>query len=437
MLILLIMKRILLLSLLFVVLGVKAQININTGSTIVGTAPVSSFFSYSYVQQIYPKQEVNANAAGNITGLTFYVDPSATITDSSNWTVYLGHTSKTSFSSGTDWIPAAQLTQVFAGTVTKNGNKVDVVFATPFAYNNTDNLVVAARENSLSIDINNFDEAFRVYQHTPYSTLYYKGDRAVVDPATPPGGIRADYKSAITIAGLAPRATPACPFALYPTNNAQNVSLSPTIKWYAASGADSYRVSLGTTPGGTDIVNQQTVNATSFTPSVTLATSTVYYVKVTAVAAGVESSGCADTMFKTVPPPPANDACSGALLASAFPYTYAQDDAISATNNNGFITACPDAMNDGTWFKFVGDGSQYTIKITMPSGSGFDAQMGVYTGTCTNLVCVDTVDNAGGGGAETLTITSTAGTEYYINVGAYDETVDTPEDTFTISITKL
>lgn len=38
------MKRILLLSLLFVVLGMKAQINLNTGSTTVGTAPVSTFF---------------------------------------------------------------------------------------------------------------------------------------------------------------------------------------------------------------------------------------------------------------------------------------------------------------------------------------------------------------------------------------------------------
>ncbi|RTZ49577.1 hypothetical protein EJ377_03770 [Chryseobacterium arthrosphaerae] len=64
---------------LFVVLGMKAQINLNTGSTTVGTAPVSTFFSYSYVQQIYPKQELNASAAGNITGLTFYVDPSVTL----------------------------------------------------------------------------------------------------------------------------------------------------------------------------------------------------------------------------------------------------------------------------------------------------------------------------------------------------------------------
>ncbi|MBB6331265.1 hypothetical protein HNP24_002215 [Chryseobacterium sediminis] len=435
------MKKTLLLILFFVVAGLNAQININIGAANVGTAPVSSFFSYSYVQQIYPKQEINANAAGNITGLTFYVDPSSTITESSNWTVYLGHTSKTSFSSGTDWIPAVQLTQVFTGTVTKNNNKVQVVFTTPFAYNNVDNLIVAAKENAPNIDINNFDEAFRVYTHIPNSTLYYKGDRSVVDISTPPGGIRADYKSAVTISGLTSNAGPACPFMMYPANNAQNVSLSPNITWFPVSGADSYKVSIGTSPGSANVVNQQIVSGNAFSPSVALATATTYYLKVTAVSANVESSGCSEFMFKTVPAIPANDACSGALLASVFPYSYTQDDAVSTTNNSGNISVCTSngdtGMNDGTWFKLVGDGSQYTIKVTMPSGSSFDPQIGVYSGNCSNLSCTDTVDNGGGGAAETLTITTVSGTDYFINVGAYDDTTDAPENTFTITVTKL
>ncbi|MBV8325769.1 hypothetical protein [Chryseobacterium sp.] len=431
------MKKSLLLFLLLSVLMFKSQINLNIGSTSVGTAPVSSFFSYSYVQQIYPKQELNTNAAGNITGLSFYLNPSSTITDSSDWTIYLGHTAKTAFTSGADWIPSSQLTQVFSGIVTKNNGKVQVIFTTPFAYNNTDNLVIATKENSPSIDINNFDEAFYVYPHMPYSTLYYKGDRAVVDPASPPGGIRADYKSAISVLGLTPGATPACPFVNYPVNNAQLIPLAPNFSWLPVSGADSYKISLGTSPGGTDVINQQSVTVTNFTPSVALNPSTNYYLKVTSVSSNVASSGCADIVFKTIPPVPVNDACSGALLASAFPYTYTQDDAVSATNNGGFITVCADAMNDGTWFKFVGDGGQFTIKITMPSGSTFDAQLDVYSGTCANLVCVDNVDNAGAGGAETSTITTAAGTEYFINVGSYEETVDVPEGTFTIAITKL
>lgn len=431
------MKKILLFSLLSTALMFNAQINLNIGSTSVGTAPVSSFFSYSYVQQLYPKQEINANAAGNITGLVFYIDPSATISDSSEWTVYLGHTAKTAFASGTDWIPVSQLTQVYAGTVVKNNNRVEVAFTTPFAYNNTDDLVIAAKENSQSIDINNFDEAFRVYPYTPNSTLYYKGDRMIVDPAVPPGGIRADYKSAITISGLTPRSTPACPLVSYPLNNAQSVPLSPNIKWFPVSAADSYKISVGTSPGSTDVINQQVVTGTNFTPSAPLNANTNYYLKVSAVSAGIESSGCADVVFKTIPPVPVNDACSGALLATVFPYEYTQSDAISATNNNGFITSCADAMNDGTWFKFTGDGGQFTVGITMPAGSTYDPQMDIYSGTCNSLACVKAMDNGGGGAAETYTFTTTAGTEYFINVGAYEETVDMPENVFTIKIIKL
>lgn len=435
------MKIILLLSLLFIGFGVKSQISINIGSTDMGTAPVSSFFSYSYVQQIYPKQELNANAAGTITGLTFYLDPSATITDSSDWTVYLGHTSKTAFSSGTDWIPSSELTQVFSGTVAKNNDKVEITFSTPFAYNNTDNVVVAAKENSSSIDINNFDEAFHVYQHLPYSTLYYKGDRAVVDPAAPPGGIRADYKSAITFSGLIPAVSPSCPFVIYPVNNPQTIPLSPNFKWFAVSGVSSYKISLGTSPGGTDVINQQVVMGENFTPSTPLSPSTNYYLKIASVSGGTESSGCAEITFKTVPPVPANDACSGAFPVSVFPYAYTQDDAISTTNNAGNISVCTSAgdtgMNDGTWFRFTGDGGQYTIKVTMPAGSTFDPQIGAYSGSCDSLTCMGTVDNGGGGAAETITITAAAGTEYFINVGAYDDSTDAPENTFTISITKL
>lgn len=432
------MRKKLLLFLLLTTLMSNAQINLNIGSTDVGAAPVSSFFSYSYVQQIYPKQEINANSAGNITGLIFYVDPSVTISDSSDWTVYLGLSTKTAFTSNTDWVPVTQLTQVFTGTVTNNNGQVVVTFTTPFAYNNTDNLIIATKENSQSIDINNFNEVYRVYPHLPSSTLYYKRDLAAIDPSSPPAGMRVGYKSAVTISGLTPNTTPPCPFVTYPANNQQMVLLSPLIKWLSVLGADSYKVSIGTSAGATDVVNQQVVFTNSFTPSTPLVLNTNYYLRVTSVSGGLESSGCTDVVFKTIPPPPANDVCSGALVATVFPYVYTQSDAAAATNNAGFIGICADAMNDGTWFKFTGDGGVFNIKVTMPASSAdFDPQMGVYRGSCGSLLCVGTLDNNGGGGTESANLTTTAGVVYYINVGSYEETVDVPENVFTFTITKL
>jgi hypothetical protein len=93
-------------------------------------------------------------------------------------------------------------------------------------------------------------------------------------------------------------------------------------------------------------------------------------------------------------------------------------------------------MNDGTWFTFVGDGSTFNINVTMPAGSDFDPQIGVYSGNCSALNCENTVDNGGQGGAETVSIPTLSGNTYYVNVGHYSGWSDEPEGAFTINISK-
>jgi hypothetical protein len=143
-----------------------------------------------------------------------------------------------------------------------------------------------------------------------------------------------------------------------------------------------------------------------------------------------------DICVGTFPPPPVNDDCSGALVASSFPYTYFQSDGLGATNNGGFVTVCSNYMNDGTWFKFTGDGDAFDITVSMPAGSDFDPQLGVYSGSCASLACENTVDDGGMGDPENLSIQTVAGTVYYVNVGHYDGSTDEPEGAFTININK-
>ncbi|KPE52185.1 hypothetical protein AOB46_04700 [Chryseobacterium indologenes] len=553
----------------------NAQIDLGTGSTEVGVAPISTYYGYSYVQQIFTKQEINANAAGNITGLKFYLSPNADLSNSSDWTIYLGHTSKTNFTSDTDWIPATDLTQVYTGTITQNNGVVEIIFTTPFPYNNTQNLVVVGQENSSGYDSNDYSEAFYVYSLSAAgSSLYYRNDDDPFDTANPVDGSLSENRSVITILGLTPSAVPICPTVSYPANNAQFVPLSPNITWNALAGAQSYKVSIGTTPGGTDVVNQQSVATTSFTPSTPLAANTNYYLRVVAVGTGGDSTGCSEITFKsgppvpandectnavvlavspnvqcsnpvagytfgatdsgvatgtcygnpdddvwyqftattsshmitlsnivsmgssdstdtyfqvlsgacgnmsnvlcsdpdtalvtgltpgdtyyirvysyggagraqsfnicvgTLPPPPVNDACSGALAATTFPYSYTQADAIGATNNDGFIEVCTGGMNDGTWFTFTGDGDTYNISVSMPAGSSFDPEVGVYSGSCDNLNCEDSIDNAGSGGTENVSVATVAGTVYYVNVGHYSSSANGAESPFTININK-
>ncbi|MCI3938668.1 T9SS type A sorting domain-containing protein [Chryseobacterium aahli] len=570
------MKKLLFFSLFFLNMFLNAQITLGAGSTTVGSAPVSTLFGYSYTQQIFTKNEINANALGNITGLKFYLNPNSTIANSSSWVVYLGTTAKTNFTSSVDWIPVSQLNQVFSGTVTNVNGVVTITFPVPFFYNNTGNLVVAVKENTPNYDINGFDDAFYGYYSNVNSVLFYSDDNVNPNPSFPPAGSLTDQKSVITFTGLAASPTIACPDVAYPLNNAVYIPLLPTVEWNAVPGAISYKVSVGTAMGTSDVVNQQSVSATSFTVPQTLSANTVYYLKVTAVNVAGESQGCSTNMFRTtpgqpandecsnattltvnpnascasfnqgytlgatdsgvtvgscfgnpdddvwfkfvatatthkislnnitsigtdfsddidfqvfsgacgnltsvlcsepasslvtgltvgstyyvrvfsaagagsnnsfdicvgtVPPAPVNDACSGALVATLFPYSYTQSDALGATNNSGFLNACSngiiDGMNDGTWFTFVGNGSNVDIIVTMPAGSYFDPQIGVFTGSCTALNCFDTIDDAGDGEIEILSIASVSGTTYYVNVGHYNDVSDEAEDAFTISM---
>jgi len=73
-----------------------------------------------------------------------------------------------------------------------------------------------------------------------------------------------------------------CPELLSPTRNAVNVPVDATITWQEIFGVPSYNISIGTTPGGRDIVNEAAVGtATSFTPPFGLPENTEVFVTIT------------------------------------------------------------------------------------------------------------------------------------------------------------
>ncbi|MCO6175773.1 fibronectin type III domain-containing protein [Flavobacterium sp. NRK F10] len=140
-----------------------------------------------------------------------------------------------------------------------------------------------------------------------------------------------------------------------------------------------------------------------------------------------------DICVGTQPPAPANDSCSTAIEITSLPYTNSQD-ALGATNNAGMVTACGSGMNDGVWYTVVGNGSDITIELT--NMSYWDAEIGVYTGSCGTFTCVGNADSNSSGTGETYTITgSTLGETYYINIGHYSSFSDSSEGQFTIDVT--
>ena len=95
----------------------KGLVEIGT-ETLTERYPVYSFYNYSYTQSIYLQSELGA--ADNITQIWYYF-AGTTLTNSNDWTIYMGHTSKTQFSSISDWVPLASMTQVYSSTFTDPG----------------------------------------------------------------------------------------------------------------------------------------------------------------------------------------------------------------------------------------------------------------------------------------------------------------------------
>ncbi len=164
------------------------NVTIGSGTTTAYTLPVNAYWGYSYTQQIVLKSEINQS--GTIYFLRFYMVGGVALSNSNDWTIYMGHTSKTSFSTTTDWVPLTGLTQVWTGTITATppAGWYEIELDTPFAYNNTDNLVIAVDENKASY--NGSSSYARTWTapapNNSNRSIAYYNDSTDPNPASPP-----------------------------------------------------------------------------------------------------------------------------------------------------------------------------------------------------------------------------------------------------------
>ncbi|MFD2891437.1 fibronectin type III domain-containing protein [Flavobacterium chuncheonense] len=352
------MKKItLFLFFLFSCLGF-AQVPIGNGTNELQSLPFDPFFGYTYSQSIYYASEINAN--GNITSLQWYFSGAAgsTIPDNQNITVYLGHTTKTSFASNTDWEPLAGLTAVYTGGIPVNGpGWVTITFTTPFAYNGTDNLVIAVDENMSSYDASS-DDFYNTAVSSPRS-IFFRSDSINPDPATPPttGTLLStvSFVPNVILQGIAPP-------CVAPNNLVAQTVLSNSVAltWNDPSGTQSdYEYVIQ--PVGTGI---PTANGTAVSSSTTVTDNTVqpntnYEVYVRA--------NCGTDGYSTWHGP---ITFLTPCVTSNAPWTY--DVETAATTTNSSISDCWTSNPTGTTASFRwdvdGNGSTPTT-TTGPSGA--------------------------------------------------------------------
>ncbi|RYZ56349.1 MAG: hypothetical protein EOP49_00585, partial [Sphingobacteriales bacterium] len=185
-------RFLLLLSLISSTLISTAQnVQLGTGAQTTNYFPIYSCYGYNYSQQIYLASELSGAGAvpGNISKIRFKVATSVSNATWQSWKIYLGHTALTSFAGNTSWIPEATMTEVFNSNISSlapAGQWLEISLATPFAWNGTDNIVVAIDENTPSYTCTAAWASYTPTTGTGSRGILFYDDVTNPNPSTPP-----------------------------------------------------------------------------------------------------------------------------------------------------------------------------------------------------------------------------------------------------------
>ncbi len=203
--------------------------------------PTCTYNRFSLSQQIYTPQEIGE--AGNIQSISFYNRSSNECTRYLD--VYMVNTSKSSFTSNTDWVAVTSANKVFSGSVKFLRNAwTTITLITPFLYDGQSNLLLVVDDNSG--DDQNGGVTFDVYNTTGQTLSvdqYYQADNP--DPAAPSNiedGQLRDVKNHIKLA-ITPTAEvfPPMPTDLTCTDL---TSQTATLQWTETGTATAWQICI-------------------------------------------------------------------------------------------------------------------------------------------------------------------------------------------------
>jgi len=208
-----------------------------------------------------------------------------------------------------------------------------------------------------------------------------------------------------------------------------DVSTLGNISWSAATGIpEGYFLTVGSTSGGTDLVNNVDVgNVTSYSLG-TLMGGTTYYVTITPYNSNGSATGCVEQTFTTFVPAP-NDECENAIGLTVNS-DLACGSVTAGSNVNSTASAQADDVtgtpNTDVWYSFVATAESHQVvlsNVVYVSGGTFsstDMGMGVYDATsgCGALTFVDDSD------PNTLFLSGlTIGNTYLVRVYNWSSTI--------------
>ncbi|WP_326982867.1 choice-of-anchor J domain-containing protein [Chryseobacterium sp. MYb264] len=239
------------------------------------------------------------------------------------------------------------------------------------------------------------------------------------------------YADSFVVEGVASIA-PACAVPSSPLNGAVGVNIEGILSWDAVAEADGYKLKVGTTSGGTDILDNEDVgDLTTYDIPGTLNLSTVYYVTVIPYNTAGSATGCTEISFTTMDPP-ANDDCSGAVTLTVggdFAQNAVTGTTLGASDASGLGASClfdPAEATNNVWFKVeVPASGNITIETDEVSGSDLgDTVMSVFE-DCSSTNSIACNDDDGNGNFSKIELSGQVpGTILYISVWKYYSNTD-------------
>ncbi len=196
---------------------------------------------------------------------------------------------------------------------------------------------------------------------------------------------------------VTPNVIPSCATQLTATPSTTCGNFANQLSWAAAADATGYYVTIGTTPGGSNIANAVSVSSTNYSFSGTV--NTQYYWKVVPFSGAGSATGCTEQTFTTVATgcycasvPTSNDG-SGITSATlgTTPFTIAD---VMYVNNTATTVAFQPGMNANVQLVFA-TGYTYDINIWIDFNNDFDfddAGELVKTGIACTATSPNTVD---------------------------------------------
>ncbi|MCT2560821.1 T9SS-dependent choice-of-anchor J family protein [Chryseobacterium herbae] len=232
-----------------------------------------------------------------------------------------------------------------------------------------------------------------------------------------------------------PTIPPPCTSITEPANGATGVNSDGMLNWNLLSSATGYKIKVGTTSGGTDIVNNSDAGdvATFNIPGV-LNAATTYYATVTPYNAIGEASGCTEISFTTAQLP-ANDECANAVslpVSSTEVCTNPLNGITNgATQSTETAPTCASyGINDDVWYSFTATATTHLVTINYTDNA---TAVQVYSGSCGSLTAVE-CKYGGSGNSNVLLQNLAVGEVYYVRVYSETDTATTTSN-FSICVT--